>query len=176
MKLIFIFGPTASGKLTTARELSKLTGIPVFHNHLIVDAVCAVFPFGSDSFVRLRHEMWLSVFRAAAAENRSLIFTFAPESTVPHSFISETVASVSSLGGEVIFVELRCSLETIETRIENASRAEFQKLRSLATFRELRAKAFNSFPKIDADLVIDTDTSDAATSARTIAAHLNLVQ
>lgn len=29
----------ASGKLTIARELEKLTGLGVFHNHLVVDAL-----------------------------------------------------------------------------------------------------------------------------------------
>jgi len=42
MKLVFIYGPPASGKLTVARELATLTGYRLFHNHLIVDAVAAV--------------------------------------------------------------------------------------------------------------------------------------
>ena len=61
--LVFIFGRAAAGKLTIARELSRLTGLPVFHNHLIVNAVVAVFPFGSDEFVRLRDEFWMATLR-----------------------------------------------------------------------------------------------------------------
>lgn len=49
MRLVFIHGPAASGKLTVAKELAALTGYPLFHNHLIVDALLAVFPFGSPS-------------------------------------------------------------------------------------------------------------------------------
>ena len=56
MKLIFIHGPVASGKLTIARALAALTGLAVFHNHLVVDAVAAVFPFGSEPFIRLREQ------------------------------------------------------------------------------------------------------------------------
>jgi len=44
MKLVFIHGPVASGKLTIARALGQLSGFAVFHNHLVVDAVAAVFP------------------------------------------------------------------------------------------------------------------------------------
>lgn len=73
--LVFIYGPAAAGKLTTARALGRLTGLPVFHNHLVVNAVVAVFPFGSREFVRLRDEFWMSTFTAAAATDRSLIFT-----------------------------------------------------------------------------------------------------
>ena len=54
MRLIFIYGPVASGKLTIARLVSERTGLPLFHNHLVVDAVAAVFPFGSEAFVILR--------------------------------------------------------------------------------------------------------------------------
>ena len=66
MNLIFIHGPAASGKLTTGRALHRLTGYRLFHNHLVVDTLLAVFPFGSEPFVRLREAMWLSVFEAAA--------------------------------------------------------------------------------------------------------------
>lgn len=86
MKLVFIYGPAASGKLTVARALSTLTGLSVFHNHLVVDAVAAVFPFGSPQFIRLREQMWMAMFEEAARAQRSLIFTFAPEPTVPEHF------------------------------------------------------------------------------------------
>jgi hypothetical protein len=50
MQLIFIFGQVALGKLTVARELAARTDVALFHNHLVVDAVSAVFPFGSEPF------------------------------------------------------------------------------------------------------------------------------
>ena len=34
MKLLFIHGSPAVGKLTVANEIAKLTGFKVFHNHL----------------------------------------------------------------------------------------------------------------------------------------------
>ena len=54
MHLLFLYGPPASGKYTIARIIAEQTGLPLFHNHLIVDAVAAVFPFGSANFIRLR--------------------------------------------------------------------------------------------------------------------------
>lgn len=70
-QLLFLYGAPAVGKLTIAREISELAGLPVFHNHLVVDAVSSVFPFGSAPFIRLREMMWLEMFREAAAEKRS---------------------------------------------------------------------------------------------------------
>jgi cytidylate kinase len=82
VRLVFLHGPVASGKLTIGRLLAERTGYALFHNHLIVDAVGAVFPFGSEAFVRLRERFWLETMAEAAAARRSLIFTFAPEPTV----------------------------------------------------------------------------------------------
>lgn len=47
MLVAFLYGPPAVGKLTVATELGALTGLPVFHNHLAVDAARCLFPFGS---------------------------------------------------------------------------------------------------------------------------------
>ncbi|MEO1956129.1 MAG: AAA family ATPase, partial [Gammaproteobacteria bacterium] len=37
MKVIFLYGPPASGKLTIAKKLADKTGISLFHNHLTFD-------------------------------------------------------------------------------------------------------------------------------------------
>jgi hypothetical protein len=37
MKLTFIYGLPATGKLTIAVELAAMTGYKLFHNHLVVD-------------------------------------------------------------------------------------------------------------------------------------------
>jgi len=84
MRLLFIYGPPASGKLTIARLITERTGLPLFHNHLIVDAVA--FPFGSKEFIRLRERFWLETISTAAEAGQSLIFTFAPEPTVADDF------------------------------------------------------------------------------------------
>jgi hypothetical protein len=138
MRLVFIYGSAASGKLTIAREVAELTGMAVFHNHLVVDAVAAVFPFGSEAFVRLREQFWLAVFTEAVRAGRSLIFTFAPEPTVPAGFAERVRALVQSEGGEVIFVALTLSAEQQECRLVAPGRAAFGKLRSVDLLRRLR--------------------------------------
>src|SRR3712207_3433388 len=96
MDLVFLHGPAAAGKLTVARELGRLTGLPVFHNHLVVDLLLEVFAFGSPEFVALREQFWLATFRAAAASGRSLIFTFTPEGTVKPGFPQRAVETVEA--------------------------------------------------------------------------------
>ena len=175
MHMIFLHGPAAAGKLTTARALASRTGFAVFHNHLVVDALVALFPFGSDEFVRLRDLYWMSAFRAAAAARRSFIFTFAPEPTVPPDFPARAAAAVTEQGGCVSFVALGVSSGEQEARIENADRREFNKLSNLATLLRLRRDEAGARPALPADLTIDTDTSPAEETAAAIQATFDLV-
>jgi len=138
MKLIFLHGPPASGKLTVARALATLSGLPVFHNHFAVDAAASVFAFGSDAFIRLRETYWLAMFEEAAANQRSIIFTFTPEPSVPSDFPARVRTLVERYGGTVDFIRLTVEREEQEARLDAPSRSEFGKLRSLDLLRQLR--------------------------------------
>lgn len=176
MKLIFLHGLPGVGKLTVARALAGLTGFGVFHNHLTVDLVGAVFEFGSPPFVELREMIWLAVFsRAAEAKLNGLIFTFAPDRTVRGGFIESTREVIESSGGEVLFVELTCSAEELERRIEQPSRHGSGKLNSAGMFRELSEAGAFVTPGIPAArLVLDTTDINAPDAARLIVSKLGL--
>ncbi|HEY6805635.1 MAG TPA: AAA family ATPase [Pyrinomonadaceae bacterium] len=175
MQLIFLHGPAAVGKLTVARELAKLTGLRLFHNHLVVDAVGAVFDFGSDPFKLLREQIWLSVFIEAAKQDVSLIFTFAPERTVGPSFIRETIDVVEAAGGKVLFVELTAPVEEIERRLTDASRIKFGKLQSLELYRELSQSGAFVYPTLpDSGLSIDTSQMTPVEAAKKISEFFSL--
>jgi len=119
MNLVFLHGGPAVGKLTVARELAALTGFRLFHNHLTVDLVSSLFPFGSEPFILLREQIWLAAFAEAARNNVSLIFTFNPERTVRESFVQDAIKAVAGAGGKVVFVELTCDESELERRLEN---------------------------------------------------------
>ena len=174
MDLVFLHGPAAVGKLTVARALVARTGFALFHNHLVVDAVYAVFEFGTEPFIRLREQMWLSVFEEAAKIGRSLVFTFAPEHTVPEAFPAQTRDVVERHGGRVRFVQLTAPLETQERRIDAASRAEFGKLRDLEMLRDLRARGIWDYPEIPSELTVDTGVNSPEQSAALIIGALGL--
>lgn len=175
MRLVFIHGPAASGKLTIARELAALTGLPLFHNHLVVDALLSVFRFGSPAFVELREKMWIDMFAAAAAEKRSLIFTFHPEASVAPDFPERAAALVAAAGGRVDFVAIRCAPDIIEARIEAPSREASGKLSSLALYHELEAKGAFAYPPLPSAAVeVDSGAVDPAQAARHIRETLGL--
>ena len=176
MKLVFLHGLPGVGKLTVARELAKLTGFRVFHNHLAVDLAQSVFEFGSPPFVELREKVWLEVFSQAAAQLDGLIFTFAFDRTVRGGFIERTLEIVESSRGEVLFVELTCSAEEIERRIAHPARRQFGKLCSVEHFRELQQTGAFVNPGIPAErLIVETTELAAPAAASLIATKLGLI-
>ena len=173
MQLVFIHGPAACGKLTVARQLAELSGIRLFHNHLTVDLVVALFDFGSAPFVRLRESIWLDAFSEAACEGQSLVFTFHPEASVRHDFPQRVLSAVRSRGGVVVFIELTCPESEIERRIEGRSRAEYGKLRSLSEYRRLRdSGAFAYLALPEPTICLDTGSLSPREAAERITARL----
>lgn len=169
MKLVFIYGPPAAGKLTIARKVSEQTGLSLFHNHLIVDAVGAVFPFGSEQFRRLREKFWFETFEAALQDGRSLIFTFLPEQSVSSDFADRVLKLVADQGGEIVFVKLDLSREGQLDRLANADRGKFGKLRDTdlleVNFDQMEA-SIQAMP--EPDLVLNTGKLSADAAARQI--------
>jgi chloramphenicol 3-O-phosphotransferase len=175
MKLVFIFGGAATGKLTVSRALSRRTGLPVFHNHLVVDALLEKLPFGDPEFVRLREAMWMAGFETAVQAGRSLIFTFAPEPTVEDGFPERAASLIAVHGGETLFVRLTLARDIQEARLVEASRGEFRKLADVNLLRELRAGFEASEAKMPpADITIDTGAVEPDEAAARIAQALDL--
>ena len=55
MKLLFLIGDAAVGKMTVGQELMKLTGLRLFHNHMTIEPVLEIFGgFYSGTINRLR--------------------------------------------------------------------------------------------------------------------------
>ena len=73
MKLVFIFGDGAVGKMTVGQQLMKLTGLRLFHNHMTIEPVLDVFGrFDSEVILELRE----TIFRHfAASDLEGMIYT-----------------------------------------------------------------------------------------------------
>lgn len=173
MRLVFLYGPPGVGKLTVAEALQARTGFKLFHNHLTLKLLSTVFEFGSEAFRHLREDIWLGVFREAAAEGTSLVFTFAPERTVYPSFIARTVEVVGKAGGQVVFVELHCDEPILRERLESDTRRDWGKLASWKEYEELRdAGVFDYDAIIVPALSIDAGETSAEDAAEEIADFL----
>jgi hypothetical protein len=177
MRLIFLYGMPATGKFTVAQELKALSGFQLFHNHLAVDLLLSTFEFGSEPFVVLREQIWLSVFEHAIRANLpGLIFTFAPEATVRDSFIPETLRTIEAAGGTVDFVALTCPVDEIRRRLAHPSRQRFGKLRSVDLFDQLLAANTFDRPRMpDPKVSVDTGINTPARAALEIARALGIM-
>ena len=111
MKLVFLFGNTAVGKMTVGQELAKQTGLRLFHNHIAIEPVLEVFgTFDGRIIARLR-EVFLEEF--AKSDQYGLIFTYLFAFDMPSDW--EYIAHVKELFGlpeeEIYYVELVASQE-----------------------------------------------------------------
>ncbi len=164
MQVIFIHGPAASGKHTIGSHLSRLTGLPLFHNHIAVDVALSLFEFGTEGFKNVRAAVWRAVFQEAARSGRSFIFTFHPEASVTPGLVTDLVDLIESAGARVLFIELFCTRETVLERLGNPSRSEFRKLTDPILYQRLEEQGAFAFPPLPTPFV-RIDTTELAPEA-----------
>ena len=137
MKLIFLYGPPASGKLTIAEKLSDYTGIPLFHNHLSRDLVKDIYGDKLDDNYDLVDTIRLAVFDHCAKNGRDLLFTYVYGGSDDDSNVRQFIDVIESHHGEVIFVELTANPEDLINRAGNESRKKYKKLTDPATMKAI---------------------------------------
>ena len=74
MKLVFILGNAAVGKMTVGQELMKITDLRLFHNHMTIEPVLEIFgKFEPKTITRLRQVIFEEF---AASDGYGMIFTY----------------------------------------------------------------------------------------------------
>lgn len=125
--LVLILGPTAVGKMTVGQELSRLTGLPLFHNHLSIEAVLPVFDFGEPAFNRLVTQLRRGVIEEVAKSDLpGVIFTYmwAFDDPGDREYVEHLRDIFRAHGGRVVYVELWADQETRLRRNAEPSRLE----------------------------------------------------
>ncbi len=74
MKLIFLFGDAAVGKMTVGQELTQITDLKLFHNHMTIEPVIEVFGFYHGKIVMRLRDVIFEEF--SKTNNYGMIFTF----------------------------------------------------------------------------------------------------
>jgi shikimate kinase len=175
MKLIFIYGPPASGKLTVAEKLSEATGIPLFHNHLSRDIVKDIYGDELMQHYDLVRKIRFDILEYCANNNADLIFTYVYAGSDDDNNVRDFTNIIKTNRGKVLFVELTANVEDLMDRVDNDSRKRFKKL----TDKEIMAKLSENMSKFSIPYVesLKINTSDLSSeeAASLIVNELHLV-
>ncbi|RMI36500.1 hypothetical protein EBN88_21400 [Streptomyces triticirhizae] len=123
--MLFVVGPPAVGKMTVGNEITRLTGMPVLHNHLTIEPVLPFFAFGSPPFQRLvggfRRRL---VEEVAASELPGLVFTYVWDfdDLGDERLVREYAEPFERRGGRVLLLELEADLDERLRRNSGADR------------------------------------------------------
>lgn len=74
MKLVIIIGNGAVGKMTVGQELTKITGLRLFHNHMSIEPIIDIFGEYNGDIVRKFRELVYTEF--VKTDKYGLIFTY----------------------------------------------------------------------------------------------------
>lgn len=111
-KLVILFGPPAVGKMTVGRELEKISGLKLFHNHMTIELVLPFFEFGTKEFNRLTGQFRRQILEEVAnSDLPGLIFTFVWDFNQEgeKKFIDSLTSIFHEVGGESYYVELEAT-------------------------------------------------------------------
>ena len=106
MKLVFILGDAAVGKMTVGQELMKITNLRLFHNHMTIEPVIEIFGRYDGKTIA---EMRDLIFRNfAASENYGMIFTLMMDFDMPAEweYLEHIKGIFEPYGTEFYYVEL----------------------------------------------------------------------
>jgi hypothetical protein len=175
MRLVFIYGPPASGKLTVATELAKLTGFKLFHNHVSIQFVQSIFEFGTRTFWRLTNKYRLEMIEEAAKEGIDTIFTFVYSKGEDDKFVKRILQNVRSNGGQVCLVRLYCDRKELARRVKSSQRVRMGKIGTVKTLSDLfRRYSLDLEIPFHRSLSIDTTNRTPRSAAKSIARHYRL--
>ncbi|MDF9841664.1 MULTISPECIES: AAA family ATPase [unclassified Paenibacillus] len=126
MKLIIVFGPQASGKMTIGHELEKITELKLFHNHMTIELLVPFFGFSPEMW-RLVDKFRQDIFETAAGSGLyGMIFTYVWAFDLQNDwdYIESVCRIIEDRGGEVYLVELETALEERLERNKTPHRLE----------------------------------------------------
>jgi hypothetical protein len=175
MKLVFLHGAPAAGKLTVAKALLGMVPGRLFDNHAAIDLARTIFDFGAPGFWELVHSVRCSAFDAAAEHGTALAvttFCYAEPDDRPQFEKFEEI--MQRHGGELLPVFLHCSREEAARRVGNSDRVERRKMTSAESLiKDLDRYKFSAVPRPDC-LMLNTEARPAEATAREIIDHFGL--
>jgi hypothetical protein len=186
MNLVILFGPHAVGKMTVGQELAKLIGYKLFHNHMTIEPMAALFDQDPQLMWPLVSEFRERIFEAfTRSQNKGLIFTYmwALDEPTDAAYLQGIEDRFTAIGAQVYYVELcadrEVRLERNKTPNRLAHKPSKRNLeRSEALFLSLEGKYRLNSTEGEIQkahyLKIDNTFLEPQVTAQIISDHFNL--
>ena len=122
MKLVFLIGDAAVGKMTVGQELMKQTNLRLFHNHMTIEPVIEIFGYFNGEVTRQLREVIFREF--AKSDNYGMIFTYlwAFDMQSDWDYIAHVAEIFQEQGAQIYYVELVASQQIRLQRNETENR------------------------------------------------------
>ncbi len=142
--MVFIYGPIAVGKFTVAKELQKVTGYKVLHNHSILDLASELYDKRDIKWVSLRQLIKSNIVKFLSENGENFIMTHAYSNnyifrngvTNP-GFVKKIEKIVSDAGGKFYPVYLTTSQSELLKRVSGESRKKQDKLSKVSELKTI---------------------------------------
>ena len=183
MKLVFIIGDAAVGKMTVGQELMKITDLRLFHNHMTIEPVIEIFGrYDEKTKLELRDVIFKNF---AASENYGMIFTMMMDFDMKSEwkYLEHIKKIFKPYGTQFYYVELiapqeiRLQRNVSKNRLSNkASKRDTEKSnkRLLKDDERHRCVSYEGEIKFENYLRIDNSDKEPDVVARMIKDTFNL--
>jgi len=183
MRLLFLFGSQAVGKMTVGQSLTRITPMKLFHNHMTIEPVIDLLGrYDGKTTVALRE----TLFRAfVETDQYGMIFTmqFAFDQPSDWAYVAHIASIFEEKGAQVDYCELVAPLEVRleRNRTENRLRekpskrnvAFSEKLMQNTTYRDVSLDGECPWPRY---LKLDNTHLSPDEAALRIAEHFQLAR
>jgi deoxyadenosine/deoxycytidine kinase len=123
MKLILLYGPPAVGKYTVSKNLSKKTGITLFHSHMVLNDLARIFGYENPARKKLEFEFKLRIMEEAVTQGIDLITT-GSITRENKNYYENLFKLVQNKSGRILLVRLLADKSVLLERVEHESRSE----------------------------------------------------
>ena len=183
MKLIFLIGDAAVGKMTVGQELMKITDLRLFHNHMSIEPVLEIFDEFNGEIIWDMREL---VFKHFAKSGKyGMIFTMMMDFDMKSDwdYLEHVKSIFEPYNTEFYYVELIATQEVrlerniTENRIKNKPskmNIEISNQRLINDDKNHRCVSYEGEIKFDNYLRIDNTNLDAAIVAEMIKEEFGL--
>lgn len=177
MRLIFVHGAPAVGKLTVGKQITRLTSARLFDNHAAIDLARTVFEFGAPGFWQLVEAVRIAALESAAqAEMPLLVMTSCYSEPDDRRAFEKYETVLIENGAEILPVFLYCSLDEMCRRVGNEDRKTRRKISTRSGLQSFLSK-YNPVPVPRARcLKVNTETRSATETAADIVEQFGLMQ